>query len=179
VKNEKIRKVKPLKNILARLKARGKKIVFTNGCFDLLHVGHIRYLRSAKKLGDILVIGLNTDRSVKTIKGDKRPVLSEKERAEILAALEFVDYVVLFDETDPFQLIQILKPHILVKGADWPKRRIIGRKIVEELGGRVVRIPLVPGASSTGIIGADAGLWPGRPKKGPQFPFLASSPSLL
>jgi rfaE bifunctional protein nucleotidyltransferase chain/domain len=152
VKNEKIRKVKPLKNILGRLKARGKKIVFTNGCFDILHVGHIRFLRRAKKLGDILVIGLNTDRSVKTIKGDKRPVVSEKERAEILAALEFVDYVVLFDETDPFQLIQILKPHVLVKGADWPKRRIIGKKIVEELGGRVVRIPLVPGASSTGII---------------------------
>jgi rfaE bifunctional protein nucleotidyltransferase chain/domain len=152
MKNEKIRKVKPLKSILSRLKARGKKIVFTNGCFDLLHVGHIRYLRSAKKLGDILVIGLNTDRSVKMIKGDKRPVLSEQERAEILAALEFVDYVVLFDETDPFQLIQILKPHVLVKGADWPKRRIIGRKIVEELGGRVVRISLVPGASSTGVI---------------------------
>ena len=152
MKNEKIKKVKPLQDILARLKARGKRIVFTNGCFDILHVGHIRYLRRAKTFGDILVIGLNTDRSVRRIKGDPRPVVSEKERAEILAALEFVDFVTLFDENDPFRLIQFLKPHILVKGADWPKNQIIGRQIVEEYGGRVVRIPLVPGASSTGII---------------------------
>ena len=153
MKNEKIKKIKPLQDILCRLKARGKRIVFTNGCFDILHVGHIRYLRKAKKLGDILVIGLNTDRSVKKIKGDKRPVVAERERAEVLAALEFVDFITLFDESDPLRLIQVLKPQILVKGADWPKKRIVGRQIVEEYGGRVVRIPLVPGASSTGIIG--------------------------
>ena len=141
-----------MKSIIALLKSRGKKVVFTNGCFDILHVGHIRYLKKAKKRGDILVIGLNTDRSVAQIKGEKRPIVPEKERAEVLSALEFVDYVVLFDEPDPFRLIESLKPNILVKGADWPKNKIIGREIVEKTGGRVVRIPLVRGASSTGVI---------------------------
>jgi len=141
-----------MKTILARLKARGKKIVFTNGCFDILHVGHVRYLKKAKSLGDILVIGLNTDRSVKTLKGDKRPVVPEKERAEVLSALEFVDYVVFFDELDPLHLIEALKPDVLVKGADWAKDQIVGREIVEKLGGRVVRVPMVGGASSTGLI---------------------------
>ena len=141
-----------LKAIVARLKRQGRKVVFTNGCFDILHVGHVRYLRMAKQRGDVLVIGLNTDRSVKKIKGEKRPVVPEKERAEILSALEFVDYVVLFDEPDPLRLIKALKPNVLVKGADWPKSRIVGREIVEKIGGRVVRIPLVAGASSTGVI---------------------------
>jgi len=151
--NKKIKKIKPMKSIIARLKARGKEVVFTNGCFDILHVGHIRYLKKAKKQGDILVIGLNTDRSVKQIKGEERPIVPEKERAEVLSALEFVDYVVLFDEPDPFLLIQSLKPNVLVKGADWPKNKIIGREIMEKTGGRVVRVPLVRGASSTGVIG--------------------------
>jgi rfaE bifunctional protein nucleotidyltransferase chain/domain len=150
--NKKIKKIKPMKSIIARLKARGKKVVFTNGCFDILHVGHIRYLKKAKKQGDILVIGLNTDRSVKQIKGEERPIVPEKERAEVLSALEFVDYVVLFDEPDPFLLIESLKPNVLVKGADWPKNKIIGREIMEKTGGRVVRVPLVRGASSTGVI---------------------------
>jgi rfaE bifunctional protein nucleotidyltransferase chain/domain len=150
--HKKIKDIRALKFIVARLKARRKKVVFTNGCFDLLHVGHIRYLRKAKKLGDILVVGLNTDRSVKEIKGQKRPIVSQKDRAEVLAALESVDYVVLFDEPDPFSLIGKVKPTILVKGADWPRDEIIGREAVEKSGGRVVRIPLVPGASSTGII---------------------------
>lgn len=150
--HEKIKNIKAIKSIVARLKARRKKVVFTNGCFDILHVGHIRYLRKAKKLGDILVVGLNTDRSVKEIKGAKRPIVPQKDRAEVLAALEFVDYVVLFDEPDPFSLIEKVKPTILVKGADWPKDRIIGRAVVEKAGGRVFRIPLVPGASSTGVI---------------------------
>ena len=141
-----------MKRILARLKSRGKIIVFTNGCFDILHVGHVRYLKKAKSLGDILVIGLNTDRSVKTLKGDKRPVVPEKERAEVLSALEFVDYVVFFDELDPLHLIEALKPDVLVKGADWAKDQIVGREIVEKLGGRVVRVPMVAGASSTGLI---------------------------
>ena len=150
--NKKIKNINAIKSIVARLKIRRKKVVFTNGCFDILHVGHIRYLRKARSLGDILVVGLNTDRSVRQIKGEKRPIVPQGERAEVLAALEFVDYVVLFDEPDPFVLIEKVKPTILVKGADWPKDKIIGRDVVEEAGGRVVRIPLVPGASSTGVI---------------------------
>ena len=150
--NKKIKNIKAIKSIVARLKTRRKKVVFTNGCFDILHVGHIRYLRKARSLGDILVVGLNTDRSVRQIKGEKRPIVPQGERAEVLAALEFVDYVVLFDEPDPFVLIGKVKPTILVKGADWPKDKIIGRDVVEKAGGRVVRIPLVRGASSTGVI---------------------------
>ncbi len=149
---KKIKKIEELKEIIARVKARGKKVVFTNGCFDILHLGHIRYLKKASSLGDILVVGLNTDRSVRQIKGEKRPIIPQKERAEVLAALEFVDYVVLFDEPDPFSLIEKVKPTILVKGADWPKDKIIGREVVEKVGGRVVRIPLVPGVSSSGVI---------------------------
>lgn len=150
--NIKIKKIGPMKSIIARLKAQGKKVVFTNGCFDILHIGHIRYLKTARKQGDFLVIGLNTDRSVRQIKGEKRPIIPEKDRAEVLAALEFVDYIVFFDEPDPFLLIQSLKPNVLVKGADWPASKIIGREIVEKTGGRVVRVPLVRGASSTGVI---------------------------
>jgi D-beta-D-heptose 7-phosphate kinase/D-beta-D-heptose 1-phosphate adenosyltransferase len=109
-------------------------------------------LTQARKLGDILVVGLNTDRSVRTIKGKKRPIVSENERAEVLSALGVVDYVVLFDEPDPLRLITALKPTILVKGADWSKDKIIGRDVVEQSGGKVVRVPLVPGSSSTGVI---------------------------
>ena len=149
---EKIKNLSQAQRIVARLKAKGKKVVFTNGCFDVLHVGHVRYLRKAKSYGDVLVVGLNADRSVKLIKGEKRPILPEKERAEILAALEFVDYVIPFDTPDPLRLIEALKPNVLVKGADWPRDRIVGREIVEKIGGRVVRVPLVPRASSTGVI---------------------------
>jgi rfaE bifunctional protein nucleotidyltransferase chain/domain len=141
-----------MKKILISLKKQGKRIVFTNGCFDILHVGHVRYLSHARNLGDILVVGLNTDRSVRAIKGEKRPIVSENERAEVLSALEVVDYVVLFDEPDPLALITALKPTLLVKGADWSKDRIVGRDVVERSGGKVVRIPLVPGSSSTGVI---------------------------
>ncbi len=149
---EKIKNLSQAQRIVARLKAKGKKVVFTNGCFDVLHVGHVRYLRKAKSYGDVLVVGLNADRSVKLIKGEKRPILPEKDRAEILAALEFVDYVIPFDTPDPLRLIEALKPNVLVKGADWPRDRIVGREIVEKIGGRVVRVPLVPRASSTGVI---------------------------
>ena len=149
---KKIQKIGELREIIARLKARRKKIVFTNGCFDILHVGHIRYLQKAKHLGDILVVGLNTDRSVREIKGEKRPIVPQEDRAEVLAALGCVDYVVFFNEPDPFALIDKIKPTILVKGADWSKDKIIGRDVVERAGGKVVRIPLVPGASSTGLI---------------------------
>jgi rfaE bifunctional protein nucleotidyltransferase chain/domain len=149
---EKIKKIRSLKAIVAKLKSRGKKVVFTNGCFDILHVGHIRYLTEAKKKGDVLIVGLNTDRSVRAIKGDKRPIVREAERAEVMAALEFVNYVILFDEPDPLRLIEELKPNVLVKGADWAKSRIVGAEAVERAGGRVVRVRLVPGASSTNVI---------------------------
>ncbi len=152
MRNKKVKNIRLIKGIIAGLKARRKRIVFTNGCFDILHVGHIQYLRKAKSLGDVLVVGLNSDRSVKVIKGEKRPIVPQEDRAEVLAALEFVDYVVFFDEPDPFSLIEKVKPHILVKGADWTKDKIVGRDLVEKAGGRVVRIPLVPGASSTGVI---------------------------
>ncbi len=151
-KKKKIQLLPSMKAIATRLRAQGKKIVFTNGCFDILHVGHVRYLRKAKSLGDILVVGLNTDRSVKKIKGEKRPIVPERERAEVLSALEFVDYIVFFDEPDPLRLIEALRPDRLVKGADWAKSKIVGRETVERYGGRVVRIPLVPGASSSGVI---------------------------
>ena len=149
---QKIQSTPRLKRIVSGLKRQGKKVVFTNGCFDILHVGHIRYLSKARKMGDLLIVGLNTDRSVRTVKGEKRPIVSEKERAEVLAALEIVDYIVLFDEPDPLRLITALKPDILVKGADWSKDEIIGRNVVEKGGGRVVRIPLVSGSSSTNLI---------------------------
>ena len=149
---KKIKSPNQLKKILGVLKRQGKRIVFTNGCFDILHVGHIRYLSQARKLGDILVVGLNTDRSVRTIKGEKRPLVCENERAEVLSALKVVDYVVLFDEPDPLALIKALKPSILVKGADWPEDKIIGADVIKQSGGRVVRIPLVPGSSSTNLI---------------------------
>ena len=152
MEKKKIKKIGEMKSIVARLKARGKKVVFTNGCFDILHVGHIRYLRRARKHGDILIVGMNTDRSVKQIKGEKRPIVPEKERAEVLSALEFVDYVVLFDDPDPLALIESLRPSVLVKGADWPKEKIVGREAVEKTGGKVIRVPLVPGASSSGVI---------------------------
>ena len=149
---QKVKSPNQLKKILGILKKQGKKIVFTNGCFDILHVGHIRYLNQARKLGDILVVGLNTDRSVRALKGEKRPIVCEKERAEVLSALEGVDYVILFDEPDPLALIKALKPSFLVKGADWPEEKIIGGDIIKKSGGKVVRIPLVPGSSNTNLI---------------------------
>ena len=149
---KKIKSPNQMKKILGVLKRNGKKIVFTNGCFDILHVGHIRYLSKARKLGDVLIVGLNTDRSVRINKGEKRPIVCENERAEVLSALKVVDYVVFFNEPDPETLIKALKPSILVKGADWPEDKIIGGDVVKRSGGRVVRIPLVPGSSSTNLI---------------------------
>ena len=130
----------------------GKKVVFTNGCFDILHAGHVRYLAAAKAKGDLLVVGLNTDASVRSIKGDKRPVVHQKYRAEVLASLGCVDYVVLFDTPQPLELIQTLKPDVLVKGADWAQETIVGGDFVKSNGGRVVRIPLVPDISTSRII---------------------------
>jgi rfaE bifunctional protein nucleotidyltransferase chain/domain len=129
-----------------------RRIVFTNGCFDLLHPGHIRSLEQARELGDALVIGLNSDASVRQLKGEGRPVIAERERAEILAALESVDAVVIFDAPTPRELIAALLPDVLVKGGDWPGDQIVGREEVEAAGGRVVSIPVVPGYSTTAIL---------------------------
>ncbi|MEJ2166942.1 MAG: D-glycero-beta-D-manno-heptose 1-phosphate adenylyltransferase [Desulfobacterales bacterium] len=130
----------------------GKKIVFTNGCFDILHVGHVRYLAAARSEGDLLVVGLNSDISVRSIKGDRRPLVNQDQRAEVLASLVWVDYVVVFDEPDPLRLIQTLKPDVLVKGADWGEENIIGAEFVKATGGRIIRAALVPEASTTCII---------------------------
>ena len=138
--------------LLAILRATGKKIVFTNGCFDIIHTGHTRYLATAKSLGDILVVAVNSDASVRKIKGDKRPINSEAERMETLAALESVDFVTVFNEPDPYLVISEIQPDVLVKGGDWPIEKIIGRDVVEARGGRVVNVPYVEGASTTGII---------------------------
>lgn len=138
--------------ILADRVKQGRTVVFTNGCFDLLHVGHIRYLARAKSEGDILVVGLNSDRSVRALKGPDRPIQRQEDRAEILAALKAVDYVVIFDEPTPIGLITAIKPAVLVKGEDWQEDDIVGAKEVRSWGGRVVRATFSPGASTTGLI---------------------------
>ena len=135
-----------------REKRNGRRIVFTNGCFDLLHPGHIRSLEHARELGDALIIGLNSDASVRQLKGEGRPVIAERERAEILAALESVDAVVIFDDLTPREVILRLLPDVLVKGGDWPGDQIVGREEVEAAGGRVVSVPVVPGYSTTAIL---------------------------
>jgi len=134
------------------IKAAGKKVVFTNGCFDVLHVGHVRCLREARLLGDALVVGLNSDASVRAFKGPHRPLQHEDERAEILASLECVDYVTLFAEETPLDLIRAVVPDVLVKGGDWAPDQIVGREIVEAAGGLVKSIPVVTGRSSTDIL---------------------------
>jgi D-beta-D-heptose 7-phosphate kinase/D-beta-D-heptose 1-phosphate adenosyltransferase len=149
---QKIKERKELLRIIKNLKAKGSRIVFTNGCFDLLHIGHIRYLEKAKTLGDILVVGVNSDSSVRKIKGTKRPILPVKERAEILSGLECVDYITIFDEIDPLKLITSLKPNVLAKGGDWAKEQIVGREVVERSGGEVVIIPFIKGASTSNLI---------------------------
>lgn len=149
---KKIVERKDLAKMLDPLKEAGKRIVFTNGCFDLLHVGHVRYLKDAKAEGDVLIVGLNSDRSVRQIKGLSRPIVSENERAEVLASLACVDYVTLFDEPDPLVTIEMLVPHVLVKGADWEEQAIVGKEFVEANGGRIVRIALAKGVSTSRII---------------------------
>jgi len=130
----------------------GKRVVFTNGCFDILHAGHVRYLASAREAGDILVVGLNSDESVRFIKEANRPIVSQEQRAEVLAGLWCVDYIVVFDEPDPLAVIQALKPDILVKGSDWPEEQIIGADFVKKRGGKVVRVPVVSDISTSKII---------------------------
>jgi D-glycero-beta-D-manno-heptose 1-phosphate adenylyltransferase len=141
-----------LKAIRSKLKASNKKVVFTNGVFDLIHFGHVDYLSKAKKLGDVLIVGLNSDDSVKRIKGEKRPILKQQERAFILSNLKPVDYVVLFDEDTPEKLISEIIPDILVKGADWAVEKIVGREIVEKNGGKVMNIEFVNDQSTSKII---------------------------
>jgi D-beta-D-heptose 7-phosphate kinase/D-beta-D-heptose 1-phosphate adenosyltransferase len=141
-----------LAGTLKGLRSAGKRVVFTNGCFDILHIGHVRYLDAARNEGDLLVVGLNSDQSVRLIKGNRRPLVEQDQRLEILASLQVVDYVTLFDEPDPLKLIQLLKPSILVKGEDWAEDKIIGADFVKADGGRVVRVPLVGDASTSGII---------------------------
>jgi D-beta-D-heptose 7-phosphate kinase/D-beta-D-heptose 1-phosphate adenosyltransferase len=138
--------------LVERLRSAGKTIVFTNGVFDLLHVGHLRYLQHARELGDALLIGLNSDRCVRQIKGPERPITTESERAEVLEALGCVDGVVVFDEATPRDLIAAVQPDVLVKGADWAEDAIVGRDIVEARGGRVVRVALEAGHSTSAII---------------------------
>jgi D-beta-D-heptose 7-phosphate kinase/D-beta-D-heptose 1-phosphate adenosyltransferase len=141
-----------LKDKLEELRKKGKKIAFTNGCFDILHVGHVRYLREAKKTADVLVLALNSDSSVRSLKGKERPLVPEKERAEIIAALEFIDFVTIFPESTPLELINYLKPDILIKGGDWAEKDVVGRKEIKEWGGRVAIIPEVEGKSTTNIV---------------------------
>jgi D-beta-D-heptose 7-phosphate kinase/D-beta-D-heptose 1-phosphate adenosyltransferase len=146
-----------------RLRARGFQIVFTNGVFDLLHPGHVRYLRQARMLGDALVVGVNSDRSVRALgKGEGRPINPEHERSEVLAALACVDAVTVFDEDTPLEVIMAVQPDVLVKGADWGPDNIVGRDIVEARGGKVVRIPVISGYSSTDLIAKVKGrrVWP-------------------
>jgi D-glycero-beta-D-manno-heptose 1-phosphate adenylyltransferase len=138
--------------LVTRLRAMGKTIVFTNGVYDLLHPGHLRYLQRARSLGDALIVGVNSDASVRAIKGPSRPVTPQDERAEIIGALACVDAVVVFDEETPHDLIAAIQPDILVKGADWADEAIVGRDIVEARGGRVVRVEIEPGYSTTSII---------------------------
>jgi D-beta-D-heptose 7-phosphate kinase/D-beta-D-heptose 1-phosphate adenosyltransferase len=148
-------KVKDLSNLkkeIEEIKAKGKRIVFTNGCFDLLHPGHMRYLDAARQLGDYLVVAVNTDRSVKAIKGAGRPIQSQDERTELLAALSFVDAVVLFDEDNPLNVIRQLVPNVLVKGGDWTEDKIIGADAVKKAGGIVKSLPFVAGYSTTALI---------------------------
>ncbi len=139
--------------LLTRRRAQGARVVFTNGCFDLLHVGHIRYLQSARALGDLLVVGVNSDASVHGLqKGRGRPVIPASQRMEVLSALSCVDYVVTFEEPDPLRLIEILQPDVLAKGGDWPIEQIVGRHSVEARGGAVISIPLIPDVSTSRLI---------------------------
>ena len=138
--------------LVTKLRHTGKTIVFTNGVFDLLHPGHVRYLQQARQLGDALIVGINSDRSVRAYKGPDRPVTPESERAELLAALACVDGVVIFDEDTPHDLIAALQPDVLVKGADWAADAIVGRDIVEARGGRVVRVAVEAGYSTSAIL---------------------------
>jgi D-beta-D-heptose 7-phosphate kinase/D-beta-D-heptose 1-phosphate adenosyltransferase len=148
----KIKTLPALKRLILKLRQEGKKIVFTNGCFDILHYGHAKYLQDAKNTGDILVVGVNSDASIRKIKGKNRPVVGENNRLRLLAALASVDYLVLFRETTPLKVIREIKPDILIKGADWNKNNIVGGNFVLGRGGKVRTVKLVQGLSTTNLI---------------------------
>jgi D-beta-D-heptose 7-phosphate kinase/D-beta-D-heptose 1-phosphate adenosyltransferase len=149
---DKIRTAEELERVCNEARARRLQVVFTNGCFDLLHLGHVRYLEAARSQGDLLVVAVNSDGSVRQIKGNLRPILQQAERCELVAALHCVDYVCMFETPDPLPLIEQLRPNILVKGADWPLDKTVGAEQVQRAGGKVVHVELVPDASTTKII---------------------------
>ena len=150
--DRKIASMATLARIVRRAQAKGRRVVFTNGCFDLLHAGHVTLLEQAKQAGDLLVVGINSDRSIRRLKGPTRPIVGERDRARLLAALESVDYVTIFGDPMPARLIAQLRPRVLVKGADWGQGQIVGRDVVEAGGGRVVRVPLVAGRSTSRLV---------------------------
>jgi len=145
---DKIKQREELQEIVERLKKEGKRIVFTNGCFDIVHQGHVLYLEEARQKGDILIVGVNTDSSVREIKGENKPIITQEGRMTVLAALEAVDYVVPFDEPDPFALISYLRPQVLVKGGDWAEEEVVGKELVEQ----TAVVPYIKGTSTSGII---------------------------
>ena len=147
--SDKIKTQKELKRTIAYLRKQGKKIVFTNGCFDILHYGHIKYLQDAKGLADVLVLGLNSDSSVKKIKGSARPINKQLDRARVLSALSCVDYLTIFSEDTPLKLIRLIQPDVLVKGGDWQAEKIVGADFVKSRGGKVMAIPYIKGYSTT------------------------------
>ena len=149
----KVKSLAAVVRAVRRAQAAGGRVVFTNGCFDLLHRGHTRYLERARSLGDALVVAINSDRSVRALKGPGRPVVPAEQRAEVMAALAVVDYVVVFDELDPARVIRAVRPDVLVKGGDWPISRIVGADYVQSRGGRVLSLPYVEGASTSALIG--------------------------
>lgn len=153
----KVRQLDEMPAIVARLKRAGREVVFTNGCFDLIHNGHVRYLAAARALGDVLLVAVNSDASIRRLKGPSRPITPVAERMELLSAFWFVDYVFMFEGDDPLSAIESLLPDVLVKGSDWALDEIVGREVVEANGGRVERISLVEGVSTTGILGVVAG----------------------
>ena len=148
----KIKSLSALKREILKLKKQGKRIIFTNGCFDILHYRHVKYLEDAKGRGDILIVAVNSDLSVRKIKGKNRPIVDESNRLKLLAALESIDYVILFNETTPLALIKTIRPDILIKGSDWSKNNIVGSDVVRAYGGRVETVKLVKGLSTTNLI---------------------------
>ncbi|MFZ5799848.1 MAG: D-glycero-beta-D-manno-heptose 1-phosphate adenylyltransferase [Candidatus Omnitrophota bacterium] len=150
--SRKIKHINELCRIVAALRRDKKDIVFTNGCFDILHAGHVNYLEKAKALADVLILGLNSDASVKRLKGKARPIFSQDDRARLLSSLDCVDYVIIFNEDTPLKLIRALRPDILVKGADWKGKGVVGTELVKSYGGKVKLIPLLKGRSTTRII---------------------------
>ena len=148
----KIKRAEILSDIVAKLKTQGKKIVFTNGCFDIIHFGHVKYLEDAKKKGDILIVAINSSSSIRRIKGSSRPITSERDRAGVIAALHSVDFVTIFNELTPLNLIKKLKPDILIKGADWKTGSIVGADVLKKYGGKVQKAKFLKGYSTSKII---------------------------